>query len=277
MATSPPTHRAAPTRCRASVLTAVSWSALPPAWPASASGTSAPIARKAAVLRPLRVSETAATVVATATRSEEMSATRSASSDQAKVCSCDQNSGLDSGVPAASAKPRTTPATPATTHTTPDQSASRPARSIVGEACVADPLGPGTSQAATTSSPMVTEAARSWATRSSGRAQRTAAPASEMPATGASAAPPTAMATTQAMSATTASPSRAARPGCGGRWPAPGPGSRRGGRRHASRVRTAPGRSGRGNAGRPSSVALRMQQLRAIVAWTKQPLSGSAV
>ena len=64
------------------VLTAVSWSAVPAACPASASGSRAPTARKAAVAIPLRCKDIAATVVAAAATSALMIATRRVSSVQ---------------------------------------------------------------------------------------------------------------------------------------------------------------------------------------------------
>ena len=179
-------------------LTAVSWSLLEAAWPARASGSRARTAMNAPAAQPFRVRATPATVVATAATSELMMPERKVSSVQTKAWNCGRNCGLDSGVLAKSAKPRTTPPRPAATHTMPDHIARRPAWSIA-----AGVFRPGSRRAPTTSRPMVSDAATSWTTRSSGRPHRTTAPTSTSPATEGVAAPPMTTATVLASSAMT--------------------------------------------------------------------------
>ncbi|OPZ48155.1 MAG: hypothetical protein BWY91_03232 [bacterium ADurb.BinA028] len=144
-----------------------------------------------------RLLHMAATVTAIAARNALMRPSRNVSTDQTKRWNWAKNPEDPSGVPAMSAKPRTTPISPETTHAMPAATPHRGARANAAEA------RSGMATAARKNSPTVRAADTSWTVRTIGNPHRTTAPGSCNPGAAGAAAPPTPMTTRHAASATT--------------------------------------------------------------------------
>ncbi len=187
----PPTQTVAASRWVASALTAVSWSADPPAWPASPSTTTA---NRAATRRKTATDLARASAATDAMRAAVIALinpTRSGSTAQTVLENCTPKLGSLTGTPARSANHRTTPTAPAIAQTKAatmanDIAAARRGSSTCAEAAL---VAPGIIVAASSSAPTVREAATSCTTRTSGSAQRTTGPAVLNPASSGCAAP----------------------------------------------------------------------------------------